>query len=397
MPEFPLTVGIGLDAGEAVRVGDGYRGGALNLAARLCGQARAGEILGSREVTHLARAVDGVRYEDRGEMRFKNLTEPVSVVRIVATDGERCNSSGRSSRSLPPSRRSRTAIVAVPASSRPRARRDRDPHSYVRRRRDDPLAANSLTRLDPEDGSVDAAFELDLQPGEMAIGFDSVWVVESESDRVVRLRLGDGIGSRHDPGRSVTLWHRDRRRRRLGDERCRRDCRPDRRRDEHRQPDAPRGLVARGGSRSATARCGSPTTSAPRSCGSIRSPGIPTRSSSTASRPPSRSRPKACGSRSRRAAWPGSRAITSRSSRTWARGPRRSRIRVRIDLGGERARRLRHPGRAVDGHASRPRSAWARVRRRWRTRVAAVGVEHARRLARGDRSRFGQRGEHDPR
>jgi class 3 adenylate cyclase len=60
-PDLPLMVGIGLDAGEAVRVGDGYRGGALNLAARLCGQARAGEILGSREVTHLARAVDGVR------------------------------------------------------------------------------------------------------------------------------------------------------------------------------------------------------------------------------------------------------------------------------------------------------------------------------------------------
>ena len=41
-PELPLTVGIGLDAGEAVPVQGGYRGAALNLAARLCGQARAG-------------------------------------------------------------------------------------------------------------------------------------------------------------------------------------------------------------------------------------------------------------------------------------------------------------------------------------------------------------------
>ena len=49
-PELPLTVGIGLDAGEAVEVEGGYRGGALNLAARLCGQAKAGEILASREV-----------------------------------------------------------------------------------------------------------------------------------------------------------------------------------------------------------------------------------------------------------------------------------------------------------------------------------------------------------
>src|ERR687898_1141565 len=48
-PELPLTVGIGLDAGEAVAVEGGYRGGALNLAARLWGQARGGEILASRE------------------------------------------------------------------------------------------------------------------------------------------------------------------------------------------------------------------------------------------------------------------------------------------------------------------------------------------------------------
>jgi class 3 adenylate cyclase len=32
---FPLGIGIGLDAGEAVPVEGGYRGGALNLAARL--------------------------------------------------------------------------------------------------------------------------------------------------------------------------------------------------------------------------------------------------------------------------------------------------------------------------------------------------------------------------
>jgi len=82
-PELPLTVGIGLDAGEAVAVQGGYRGGALNLAARLCGQARAGEILASREVTHLARRVDGVRYEDRGSLSLKGLSDPVAIVRVA--------------------------------------------------------------------------------------------------------------------------------------------------------------------------------------------------------------------------------------------------------------------------------------------------------------------------
>jgi adenylate cyclase len=36
---FPLGIGIGLAAGEAVPLEGGYRGGALNLAARLCGLA----------------------------------------------------------------------------------------------------------------------------------------------------------------------------------------------------------------------------------------------------------------------------------------------------------------------------------------------------------------------
>jgi len=81
-PDLLLPVGIGLDAGEAVPVETGYRGGALNLAARLCGQAGPGEVIASREVTHLARRIDSVRYEDRGSVELKGLTEPVPIVRI---------------------------------------------------------------------------------------------------------------------------------------------------------------------------------------------------------------------------------------------------------------------------------------------------------------------------
>ena len=81
-PTLPLAVGIGLDAGEAVRVDGGYRGGALNLAARLCSLADPGEVLVSREVAHLARKVDGVRYLERGSVRLKGLADPVPVVTV---------------------------------------------------------------------------------------------------------------------------------------------------------------------------------------------------------------------------------------------------------------------------------------------------------------------------
>jgi WD40 repeat protein/class 3 adenylate cyclase len=83
-PTLPLAVGIGLDAGEAVPVDDGYRGGALNLAARLCSIAAPAEILASTAVTHLARKVDGVAYVDRGAVRLKGLKDPVQVIRLRA-------------------------------------------------------------------------------------------------------------------------------------------------------------------------------------------------------------------------------------------------------------------------------------------------------------------------
>ena len=83
-PALPLPVGVGLDAGEAVAVDGGFRGGVLNLAARLCSIAGPAEILASREVVHLARKVEGVAYVDRGSVRLKGLADPVHVIRLRA-------------------------------------------------------------------------------------------------------------------------------------------------------------------------------------------------------------------------------------------------------------------------------------------------------------------------
>jgi class 3 adenylate cyclase/ABC-type transport system substrate-binding protein len=81
--ELPRGVGIGIDAGEAVPVGKGYRGGALNMAARLCSLAGPGEVLASDAVVHLARAVPGVRYLQGRVERLKGIEQPVRVVEVV--------------------------------------------------------------------------------------------------------------------------------------------------------------------------------------------------------------------------------------------------------------------------------------------------------------------------
>jgi peptide/nickel transport system substrate-binding protein len=83
-PALPLGIGIGLDSGEAVRLPDGgYRGGALNLAARLCSLARPGEILASEGVIHLARHVGGLKFVPRRPERLKGIAERVRLVEVV--------------------------------------------------------------------------------------------------------------------------------------------------------------------------------------------------------------------------------------------------------------------------------------------------------------------------
>jgi class 3 adenylate cyclase len=79
---FPLGIGIGLDAGEAVPTDGGYRGKALNLAARLCALAQPGEILATDSVVHLAHRVDGLTFVQRRAVRLKGVEEPVQLVEI---------------------------------------------------------------------------------------------------------------------------------------------------------------------------------------------------------------------------------------------------------------------------------------------------------------------------
>jgi WD40 repeat protein/class 3 adenylate cyclase len=87
-PSLPLGVGIGLDAGEAAPVGDGYRGAALNLAARLSSAAGPGEIYASQGLVHLAGRADGIEYTTLSPTAIKGLDEPVTAVRVGSGQAE---------------------------------------------------------------------------------------------------------------------------------------------------------------------------------------------------------------------------------------------------------------------------------------------------------------------
>jgi adenylate cyclase len=59
-------------------------GGAVNIAARICGLSERGEILVSGTIRDLARTSAGVGFDDRGEQALKGVEEPVRVFAVRA-------------------------------------------------------------------------------------------------------------------------------------------------------------------------------------------------------------------------------------------------------------------------------------------------------------------------
>ncbi|HYI21554.1 MAG TPA: adenylate/guanylate cyclase domain-containing protein [Candidatus Limnocylindrales bacterium] len=85
-PDRPIRVGIGIHAGEAVETADGYIGSAVNIAARVCAAAAAGEVLVTSTVRGVAQASIPVRFEKRGSRRLKGIAEPVELFAAVPVD-----------------------------------------------------------------------------------------------------------------------------------------------------------------------------------------------------------------------------------------------------------------------------------------------------------------------
>ena len=109
-PAFPLPVGIGIDSGEAVPVEDGYRGVALNTAARLCSNAGAGQVLVTRTIVGSTKAAEaGITFVERGPASFKGFEQAVDVIEAVPSQ----------------------ASVALPRESGPRLERTKDREPWI--------------------------------------------------------------------------------------------------------------------------------------------------------------------------------------------------------------------------------------------------------------------------
>src|SRR5687768_10749038 len=81
---LPISVGIGVHAGETVETAEGYVGSAVNVAARVCSQAKSGELLVTDTVRALTRTFLPVRFVNRQTRRLKGVSEPVVMYRVEA-------------------------------------------------------------------------------------------------------------------------------------------------------------------------------------------------------------------------------------------------------------------------------------------------------------------------
>lgn len=83
-PDRHVRVGIGINAGETIQRGEGFVGTAVNLAARVCSQARAGEVLVTGTVRDAVRGASDLRFVARGHRRLKGIAESVPLFAVEA-------------------------------------------------------------------------------------------------------------------------------------------------------------------------------------------------------------------------------------------------------------------------------------------------------------------------
>jgi YVTN family beta-propeller protein len=179
---FPLGVGMGLDAGEAVPTDGGYRGKALNIAARLCAIAAPGQILATDSVVHLAHRVDGLTYVPKRAVRLKGLKEPVRLVEVVPEAKLPPVPAAPSPEHRPGKRRLllATALALAAALVAVLLARGDDAQQVV-------VAPNSVAVIDPATKEVVDTIGVGESPGPIAAGNGPLWVVNVNDRTLMKI------------------------------------------------------------------------------------------------------------------------------------------------------------------------------------------------------------------
>jgi hypothetical protein len=203
-PAFPIGVGMGLDAGEAVPTQGGYRGASLNLAARLCALAKPGQILASETVIGLASRVEGMRYLEGHSAALKGISRPVRFVVVAREEPLPPPPPAPRAPGRPGSIRVRRtlvvggvallaaiaiAVVIVSTSGGPTGGR---------------LAADSLAQINPVSGRILSDVAVGTTPDAVAASKGEAWVADLGAQTVADVSQGGGPAQFQSAGGAPT-------------------------------------------------------------------------------------------------------------------------------------------------------------------------------------------------
>jgi branched-chain amino acid transport system substrate-binding protein len=186
-PAFPLGIGIGLDAGEAVPIAGGYRGTALNLAARLCSLAGPGQILATETVVSLAAKLDGIKFVPRKPARVKGVDAPVRTIEVVPDEELPPVPSPVGPTRIARARaRPRVLLVLLVGSVLVVASVVAAALELTGGGKTIPVVENAVAAIDPT-GHVDSYTEVGASPSNVTVGEGSVWVLNADDQTVSRI------------------------------------------------------------------------------------------------------------------------------------------------------------------------------------------------------------------
>jgi branched-chain amino acid transport system substrate-binding protein len=186
-PAFPLGIGIGLDSGEAVPIAGGYRGTALNLAARLCSLAGPGQILATETVVSLAAKLDGIKFVPRKPARVKGVEAPVRTIEIVPEEElPPVPSPVRPTRIARARARPRVLLVFLVGLALVVGSIIVAALELTGGGKTTPVVENAVAAIDPT-GHVDSYTEVGASPSNVTVGEGSVWVLNGDDQTVSRI------------------------------------------------------------------------------------------------------------------------------------------------------------------------------------------------------------------
>ena len=176
---LPIRVGVGIHAGETVATTEGLVGGAVNIAARVCAKAQAGEVLVTDTVRALTRTFLPYAYTGLGTQQLKGIAGGIPLYRVEAVASGR---RGRLARQLG-ARRGRVLVVAglvvvlLAAGT----------GVYALNRPADCLILPTSTKdvvakIDPKRDCVIATYAVGQRPGPVVMAGGILWVANVDDE-----------------------------------------------------------------------------------------------------------------------------------------------------------------------------------------------------------------------